>query len=188
LLQEYIDTGGVDIRAIVVGNQVVASMKRKAVVGELRANIHAGAKGKACKLDQHTQKIAVEAAKSINADVCGVDILESAKGPVVIELNVSPGLQGITEATKVDVPDKIAAFLHKQTKTLKESGKKQDAKDIFKEIGISEAGKEMITNLDFRGRRILLPEVVTKLTKLTEEDEVAVYAEKEKVTIKKFKI
>lgn len=188
LLQEYIDTGGVDIRAIVVGDKVVASMKRKAVVGELRANIHAGAKGIGCVLDHHTQKIAVDAAKAIKAQICGVDILESAKGPVVIEVNVSPGLQGITAATKIDVADKIASYLYSKTKEIKESGKKESTKEIFKEIGIPEAGKEMITNLDFRGRRILLPEVVTKLTHFTEKDEVSISADKHTLRIKKLTI
>ena len=90
LIQEYVETGGTDIRALVVGDKVVAAMKRKAVPEEKRANIHAGAAGESCTLDYHTKRVAVEAAKAIGADICAVDILEYIKGPVVIEINLSP--------------------------------------------------------------------------------------------------
>jgi len=76
IIQEYVEAGGVDIRAIVVGKKVAASMKRKAVKGEERANIHAGGKGEACVLDSHTKKIAVSTAQSIGAEICAVDMLE----------------------------------------------------------------------------------------------------------------
>src|SRR3989338_1212755 len=77
LIQQYIETEGSDIRAIVIGDKVAASMKRKAVMGEKRANIHAGGKGEPIVLDEHTKKIAVNAAKSIGAEICAVDILET---------------------------------------------------------------------------------------------------------------
>ena len=185
IIQEYIETGGVDIRAIVVGDKVVASMKRKAEVGEKRANIHAGGKGEPCQLDFHTSKIAVEAAKAIGADICAVDLLESAKGFLIVELNVSPGLQGITQATGIDVAGKIAKYLYEQTKLRVESGKKTGAKEAMNEIGIGEE-KEIITTLDFRGGRILLPEVITKITDLSDKSEVTIKASKGKLSIKKF--
>src|SRR3989344_5057792 len=97
LIQEYIETGGGDVRAFVVGDKVVASMKRKAVRGEMRANIHAGGTGESTILDEKTKRIAIDTAISIGADICAVDMLESPKGPVVIEANLSPGLQGITK-------------------------------------------------------------------------------------------
>src|SRR3989344_5314062 len=115
LIQEYIETGGVDVRAIVVGDRVVASMKRRAVRGEMRANIHAGGVGEPYILDEKTKRIAIETAVSIGAEICAVDILESAKGPLVIEANLSPGLQGITKATGVDVADKIAKYLFEKS-------------------------------------------------------------------------
>jgi len=188
LIQEYVETGGVDTRAIVVGDKVVASMNRESQEGEARANIHAGGKGKACELDAHTKKIAVEAAKVIGADICAVDILESVKGPVIIELNLSPGLQGITKATKIDIANKIAKFLHKQSKEFKESGKKQDASRIMADIGIKDSDKlkEIVTTLDFRGNRILLPSAVTSMTKFNEKDEYSIEAEKGFLSIKKF--
>jgi ribosomal protein S6--L-glutamate ligase len=189
IIQEYVETGGVDIRAIIVGDKVVASMKRKAVKGEKRANIHAGAEGEACELDMHTKKIAVKAAQVIGAEVCAIDLLESVKGPVVIEINVSPGLQGISKATKIDVAEKIAKFLFNKTKSLVEGGKKEEKTQIFKELGIEETAgaKEILTNLDYRANRILLPEFVTEISKLGEE-EVVVKVKDGEITIKRMSI
>jgi len=101
IIQEFIETGGSDIRAIVVGDKVVASMRRKADIKELRSNIHAGGQGEGIVLDSRTKKIAIRTAQAIGADVCGVDILEGPKGPLVLEANISPGL-AIQEITKVD--------------------------------------------------------------------------------------
>jgi len=188
LIQEYVETGGSDIRAIVVGDKVVAAMKRKAETGEKRANIHAGGKGEPINLDIKTKNIAVRAAAAIGADICAVDILESAKGPVVIEANISPGLQGITGATKIDVADKIAKFLYKKTKEISESKKKLATTEIMKDITTPAVGKEILTHLDLRGERILLPDYVTKETKFSEKDEVVVKIKEGKLSIEKFEI
>jgi ribosomal protein S6--L-glutamate ligase len=190
LIQEYVDTGGIDTRAIVIGDKVVASMCRESKEGEMRANIHAGGTGRSCELDAHTKRIAVDAAKIIGAEICAVDILDSAKGPVIIELNLSPGLQGITKATKIDIADKIAKFLHQQAKKFKESGKKKDASKIMADIGIKggEKLKEIITTLDLRGNRILLPLAVTNLTKFNEKEEYIIEADKGFLSIKRFSI
>ena len=186
LIQEYIETGSTDIRAIVIGNKVVASMKRKAVDGEKRANIHAGGLGEACTLDTYTKKIAVKAAETVGAEICAVDILEGAKGPVIIELNISPGLQGITKATNIDVADKIARYLFDQTKQKVESKKTIGAKEILDEISSPNGGsKEIFTNLDFRSNRVLLPEVATQISKFTEKDEVVLKIEEGKIVIMK---
>ena len=188
LIQEFVETGGVDTRVIVVGDKVIASMCRESQEGEMRANIHAGGSGKACELDSYTKKIAVEAAKVIGADICAVDKLDSAKGPVIIELNLSPGLQGITKATKVDVADKTAKYLFQQAKKFKESGKKKESSKIMDDIGIksSEKLKEIVTTLDFRGDRILLPAAITGLTKFNDKEEYILEAEKGVLAIKKF--
>jgi ribosomal protein S6--L-glutamate ligase len=187
IIQEYVEASGADIRAIVVGDKVVAAMKRKAEFGEKRANIHIGGTGEPCELDIHTKKLAIKAAEAVGADICAVDILESVKGPTVIEINLSPGLQGITQATKINVADKIAKFLYTKAGELSESGKKETTKDILKEIG-AESSKEIITNLDFRGNRVLLPEVITNITKFTEKDEFSIKADKGEVSIKKFSV
>ncbi len=189
LIQEYIETDGTDIRAIVVGDKVVASMKRNAEKGETRANIHAGGKGEPIELDYHTKQIAITAAQSIGAEICGIDLLEGTKEPLVIEVNLSPGLQGITKATKIDVADKIARYLHKKTKERLESGKEKSASKIFQDLGIKapdKATQQIVSNLDFRGNRILLPEVITNITKLSEKDEVVIKADKGKIFIEKY--
>ncbi len=186
IIQEYIETGETDIRAIVVDEKVVASMKRKAIYGEKRANIHAGGEGEACILDENTKKIAIQTAKAVGADICAVDLLESVKGPLVIEINLAPGLQGITKATKIDVAEKIAKFLFDKTKEMKGVSKKEEATKILKEVGIVKPEKveEILTELDFRGSRILLPELVTKLTKFKEGREYIVKANEGKLEIK----
>lgn len=187
LIQEYLETGGVDTRVIVVGDRVVAAMNRHSQAGEKRANIHAGGTGTPIDVDNYTKKIAVTAAQTIGADVCAVDILESVKGPVVIELNMSPGLQGIMAATKIDIPDKIAKFLFDKAKEFKESGKKTQATKVMVDAGISKSEqlKEIISGLDFRGNRILLPEAVTGLTKFNEKEEYSIIAEKGSLEIRK---
>ena len=165
LIQEYIETDETDIRAFIIGNKVVACMKRKAVNGEKRANIHAGATGENTELDAYAKKIAVQTAKILGAEICAVDMLESVKGPLVIEANLSPGLQGITKITKINVADKIAAFLAKKTKEMIDSQKNYGAKDILEELDTKQDGKrKLITNPEFRGSRMLLPELITKIT------------------------
>ena len=188
LIQEFVDTGRVDIRAIVIGDKVVASMKRIAKEGEARANLHAGGHAEACELDAHTKKIAIEAAKSVGADICGVDILEGTKGPVVIEINASPGLQGITAATKINVAEKIAKYLYERSKQRTEGHKEIKSKEIMKELEITTANQNIITNLQFRSKRILLPEVITKMTKFKEENEYVIKAKEGKLEIKEFKL
>ncbi len=187
IIQEYIETGGSDIRAIIVGNKVIASMQRKAVEGEKRANIHAGATGEAIELDSYTKKIAIKAAEALGADICAVDILPGPKGPLVIELNISPGLQGITKITGINVAEKIAKYLAAKTKAFKESKEHDKASQIIDELGITNTEEEstIITNLDIRGNRILLPELITSISKLSEDNEVTVKVSKGKVTIKK---
>jgi ribosomal protein S6--L-glutamate ligase len=189
IIQEYIETDGSDIRAFVVGDKVVAAMKRKAVQGEKRANIHAGGIGEPLELDNYTKKVAIETAKVMGAEICGVDILESASGPKVIEINLSPSLQGISTTTKVDVADKIGKFLFEKTKKMLNTDE-GDAKKMLQNEGISDmnSSKEIITTLDMRGERILLPEVVTKLTKFGDKKEMIIRASKKELNIKEFKI
>jgi len=191
LIQEYIETEGSDIRAIVVGDKVVAAMKRKAAGEDKRANLHAGGKGESIVLDAYSKKIAVNASKCIGAEICGVDMLETVKGPQVIEANLSPGLQGITSVTKVDVADSIAKYLYEKTKEFTEKGKSTETSKMFEDLGVGKAGKsdseqQIITNLDFRSERILLPKIVSNITKFDEKDEVVIKAKKGKINLEKF--
>ncbi|MBW3017257.1 RimK family alpha-L-glutamate ligase [Candidatus Woesearchaeota archaeon] len=172
IIQEYIETGGVDIRVIVAGEKVVASMKRIAVQDEKRANIHMGAVGKPYTLDFRTQKIAVNAAKAVGADICAVDILEGPRGPMVIEVNLSPSFQGITKATKIDVADKVAAVLYSKAEDFMKSKSEGEEKGLLQSIDIGkkqEIAREVIAPITFRGNRMLLPEVATRISGFSEE-------------------
>ncbi|MBI4145477.1 RimK family alpha-L-glutamate ligase [Candidatus Woesearchaeota archaeon] len=178
LMQEYVETNGTDTRAFVVGDDVVASMKRTAAEGEKRANIHAGGKAIACEIDAYAKKVALDTARAVGADICAVDMLMGPKGkPMVIEINLSPGLQGITRATKVNVAQRIARFLHQKAKEFRIKQAGLAIKEVVPE-------KEVITRLDFRGNRMLLPELVTTLTKLSDE-EVVIKLEKGKFSIER---
>ena len=107
-LQEFItESAGKDVRALVVGDEVVGAMRRQAQGGEFRSNIHRGGEGKSIKLDMHFQQTAVKAAKTIGLSVCGVDMLEGKTGPKVMELNSSPGFEGLESATKTDIAGAI---------------------------------------------------------------------------------
>ena len=191
IIQEYVETGGTDIRAIVIGNRVAASMKRKASLMEARANFHAGGTGEPVELDTLTKKLAVDVAKAIRSEICAVDILQSARGPLVIEANISPGLQLISLTTKIDVADIIAKYLYERTIELKAKKKEIDAVKIMKGIDEKKAWGEkrkIITTLDFKGNRIVLPELVTKNAGFEPDDNYEIDIEPDKVSIKKLKI
>jgi len=188
IIQEYVETDGTDIRAIVVGDRVVAAYCRKAKPGEKRANIHQGGHGEPCELDSASKRIAVKAAAAVGAEICGVDLLEAMKGrTLVIEVNLSPGLQGVTSTTKIDVADQIAKFLHRRTSERMSANREKTADDIVNEVGMEEKNgvNDVITHLDFRGDRILLPEMVTRMTKFSEKDEFVLEIKEGKLKIKK---
>jgi ribosomal protein S6--L-glutamate ligase len=112
LVQEYIkEARGADIRAFVVGGKVVAAMKRQAGPGEFRSNLHRGGVGEAIKLTPGERATAVRAAKTMELNVAGVDMLQSDSGPMVLEVNSSPGLEGIEAASGVDIADAIIEFI-----------------------------------------------------------------------------
>jgi len=112
LVQEFIkEAGGQDIRAFVVGDRIVASMMRTAAAGEFRANLHRGGRAMKVTLSEDEQRVALDAARVLGLSVAGVDLLRSKRGPVVLEVNSSPGLQGIEEVTGIDVASEIIAFL-----------------------------------------------------------------------------
>jgi ribosomal protein S6--L-glutamate ligase len=115
LVQQFVkEAGGSDIRAFVVGGEVVASMMRQAAEGEFRSNLHRGGRGMAVDLSEAERDTAVRAAQAMGLDVAGVDILRSQKGPVVIEVNSSPGLEGIEKTTSVDVAEAIIVMLEQR--------------------------------------------------------------------------
>ncbi|QZH75970.1 MAG: 30S ribosomal protein S6--L-glutamate ligase [Erythrobacter sp.] len=112
LVQEFIkEAGGTDIRALVVGGKVVAAMQRTGAADDFRSNLHRGGSAKIIKITPEERSTAVRAAKHMGLNVCGVDMLRSNHGPVVMEVNSSPGLEGVEAATGIDVAGKIIAFL-----------------------------------------------------------------------------
>jgi len=114
LVQEYIrEAGGSDLRAFVVGGRVVAAMRRTAAPGEFRSNIHRGGIAEAAKLTREERATAVRAMKTLGLRIAGVDMIRSKEGPLVLEVNSSPGLEGIEGSTGVDVAGAIIAYLEK---------------------------------------------------------------------------
>ena len=112
LIQEFIkESSGVDIRAIVVGKKVVAAMQRVAPEGEFRSNVHRGAATKHINLTPEEEEIAIKSTKVLGLSVAGVDLMRSKRGPLVLEVNSSPGLQGIELLTGADVAGEIISFI-----------------------------------------------------------------------------
>ena len=117
LVQEFIkEAGGTDIRALVVGGKVVAAMKRTGAAGDFRSNLHRGGSAEVARLSPEERSTAIRAAKTMGLNVCGVDMLRSNHGAVVMELNSSPGLEGVENATGKDIAGAIIAFLEKNAK------------------------------------------------------------------------
>jgi ribosomal protein S6--L-glutamate ligase len=114
IVQEFIEEAkGADIRVFIVDNKVVGAMKRQGKEGEFRSNLHQGGTGKIIKLSKEERNIALTAARSMNLSIAGVDLLQSARGPLVLEVNSSPGLEGIEKATGKDIASKIIEYAEK---------------------------------------------------------------------------
>jgi len=112
LVQEFIEeAGGADIRAFVVGGKVVGAMRRQGAEGDFRSNLHQGGSATVHKLSAKERAMAVAAAKAMGLGVCGVDMIPSARGPLVMEVNSSPGLEGIEKATGIDIAGKIMDYI-----------------------------------------------------------------------------
>src|SRR5690348_8338515 len=117
LVQEFIrEARGADIRCFVVGGKVVASMRRQARAGEFRSNLHRGGSATPVKLSQSEVDTALRAARTMGLNVAGVDLLRSRRGPLVLEVNSSPGLEGIEAATGVDVASEVIEYLARRVR------------------------------------------------------------------------
>jgi ribosomal protein S6--L-glutamate ligase len=116
LMQEYIEeSAGTDIRAFVVGSQVVASMKRQSLTDDFRSNLHQGGEGTTVKLTDEEEKVAIKAARAMGLSICGVDLMRSNRGPLVLEVNSSPGF-GIELVTGRNVAEKIIDYVEHNAK------------------------------------------------------------------------
>jgi len=115
LVQEYVEEAkGSDTRALVVGDRVVAAMKRQAPPGEFRSNLHRGGKATSVELTAEEERLAVRAARTVGLDVAGVDMIPSNRGPLILEVNASPGLEGIEGSTGVDVAGAIIDYIERR--------------------------------------------------------------------------
>jgi len=114
MVQEFIkESAGTDLRAFVVGDKVVASMKRVAPEGEFRSNVHRGGTMHNVELTQEEKEMAIKSSKILGLSVAGVDLMRSNRGPLILEVNSSPGLQGIETSSRTDVARKIISFIEK---------------------------------------------------------------------------
>ena len=127
IIQEFIEeAGGADIRAFIVNGKVVGAMKRQGKEGEFRSNLHRGGHAQIIKLSRAEKSTALLAAKSMGLAIAGVDMLQSKKGPLVLEVNSSPGLEGIEKATGIDIAGSIVKYIEECT------SKKRPPKDRIK--------------------------------------------------------
>lgn len=114
IIQEFIkEAKGADIRAFIVDGNIVGAMKRQGKAGEFRSNLHRGGSAEIIQLTEDEENAALKAAKALGLGVCGVDMLQSARGPLILEVNSSPGLEGIEAATKKDIAKSIIRFIER---------------------------------------------------------------------------
>ena len=117
LVQEYIsEAKGSDLRALIVDGQVVGAMKRQGKEGEFRSNLHRGGPSEYIKLNEAELKLAIKAARALKLPVCGVDMLQSSRGPLLMEVNSTPGLEGIERTTGRNIARAIITFIERNKK------------------------------------------------------------------------
>lgn len=130
LVQEFIEeAGGADIRAFVVGGKVVGAMRRQGAEGDFRSNLHQGGSATVHKLNAKEKQTAIAAAKAMGLGVCGVDMIPSSRGPLVMEVNSSPGLEGIEKSTGIDIAGKIMDYIALNVTTDANTKKKKPKRD-----------------------------------------------------------
>ncbi|WP_309499724.1 30S ribosomal protein S6--L-glutamate ligase [Sulfurovum sp.] len=130
LVQEFIkEAGGADIRALVVNGEVVGAMKRQGAEGDFRSNLHQGGSATSYALNDKERNTALAAAKAMGLGVCGVDMIPSDRGPLVMEVNSSPGLEGIEKATSVDIAEKIMDYIELNITPRADNKKRRRKKD-----------------------------------------------------------
>lgn len=183
ILQDYIDIKS-DIRVIVAGDKIIGSMRRIANSDEIRANAHQGGSAEPFIVTPEIKKMCLEAAKQIQANVCAVDIIESDYGPLILEINTSPGLQKITEVTKKNIANDIAKYLYEETIKRREEKDRKRTRTVMTDVGVEEIGaRDFSAEIKVRNDKIILPEFVYNMTSFADEEEVTIRVSKDKIEI-----
>ena len=185
IIQDYMNIKS-DIRIIVAGDSVIGSMKRIAKSDDVRANAHAGGSAEPFLPTAQIKAMSIAAAKKLKADICAIDIIESDYGPLILEVNTSPGLQKITEVTKKNVAKEIASFLYNKARESKDKNNKNTATKLVGNLGIEEIGaREFEGDLRVVNGKILVPEFASKMTNFLDGETVNIKASKDKLEISK---
>ena len=183
LVQDYVDIKS-DIRIIVAGNKIIGSMRRIAKGDEIRANSHLGGEAEPFIVTPEMKSMSIQAAKLIGAKICAIDIIESDYGPLILEINTSPGLQKITDITKKNIAKEMVEYLYDETKKLKESRDKLETKGLMSGLGVEGIGEtELETELIVKNGKILLPEFAYKMSSFKEGEDVSLKVYKNKIEI-----
>lgn len=183
LVQDYINIKS-DIRIIVAGNKVIGSMRRIAKSDDIRANAHQGGSAEPYIPTSEIKRMAIDAAKRLKSGIAGVDFIESEFGPLILEVNTSPGLQKITEVTKKNIAGEMAKYLYDETKRLRDEKDKVSTKGVMTDLGIEEIGsRDFQTSLKVNAERIVLPDFAYKMSNFKEGEEVTIKVNKNKIEI-----
>lgn len=186
LVQDYVNIKS-DIRIIVAGDKIIGSMRRIANTDEVRANAHQGGSAEPYIVTSEVKRMSLDAAKQIKAGICAVDIIESDYGPIILEVNTSPGLQKITEVTKKNIAGEIATYLYEETKKYRDLKDRAKTRDVMGSIGIEEIGeRDFETELVVRNNKIVLPEFVYKMSEFVEGESVTIKVSKNKIELVRF--
>lgn len=185
LIQDYINIRS-DIRIIVAGDKIIGSMKRIANSGDIRANAHQGGNAEPFIVTPTIKMMALEAAKKVKANICAIDIIESDYGPLILEVNTSPGLQKITQVTKKNIAGEMAKYLYDETYKLRSQKDKLRTRDVMGSVGIEEIGtRDFEAELVVKNGKILLPEFAYKMSEFKEGEDVTYRISKDKIEILK---
>jgi len=183
IVQDYVNISS-DLRIIVAGDKIIGSMMRTAASGEVRANAHQGGDAEPFVVTPEIKEMSLVAAKKIKADVCAIDIIESDYGPLILEVNTSPGLQKITQVTKKNIAKEIAKYFYDETKKITDNKEKVQTRNVMSAIGIEEIGaREFEVELKVNNDRIVVPDFAYNMSNFKEGEDVTIKVSKNKIEI-----
>ena len=183
IVQDYVNIKS-DIRVIVAGNKIVGSMRRIAKDDEIRANAHMGGEAEPYVVSSEIKNMALEASKMIKSGICAIDFVESDYGPLILEVNTSPGLQKITEVTKKNIAGEIAKYLYDETRKIREDKDKLYTKNMMSDLGVSEIGcRDFEAELVVKNGKIVLPEFAYKMSDFKSGEDVTYRISDNKIEI-----